>query len=313
MNESHLKTLLWVIRLGGIGAAAKHLNMTQPAITRRIQELERDLGAPVLRREGRNVLPTALGNTCLVSAERILSEVAEMRMAASGKEVAGTIRIGVGEVIALTWFYRLHARIGERYPNVRLEIDVGLSGRLIDKLRHDQVDIVLVPGPVTLPGVIKTDLGPCALDWMSLPRLLENKDPKNLTPADLANLPIIALPQEAHAHELMIEWFIQAGVKPPRVHCCNSFSVVASLVKKGVGISLLPPGLLTDELQSGSLVVLPVTSSAPKVRYGAVYLQSVGLSPATELSILPEIAEFAREESWFLRKGTQGGGSWPEA
>ncbi len=57
MNESQLKTLLWVARLGGIGAAAKHLHMTQPAITRRIQELERELGAPVLRRDGRNVVP----------------------------------------------------------------------------------------------------------------------------------------------------------------------------------------------------------------------------------------------------------------
>jgi DNA-binding transcriptional LysR family regulator len=107
MNDGHLKTLLWVVRLGGIGAAAQHLHMTQPAITRRIQELEKELGAQVLRREGRHVVPTALGHTCLASAERILSEVAVMRVAASGNAVAGTIRVGVGEIVALTWFYRL--------------------------------------------------------------------------------------------------------------------------------------------------------------------------------------------------------------
>jgi DNA-binding transcriptional LysR family regulator len=313
MHDRHLETLMWVVRLGGIGAAARHLHMTQPAITRRIQELEKELGAQVLRREGRNVVLTALGHTCLASAERILSEVAAMRIAASGKAVAGTIRVGVGEIVALTWFYRLHARIEDRYPNVRLEIDVDLSSRLVTKLRRHQVDIALLPGSVALPGVMKTDLGGCTLDWMSSPRLLHNKGPRNLTPADLANLPIITLPQDANAHDVMIKWFEQAGVKPPRVHCCNSISVVASLVRKGVGVSLLPSDLFQDDLLSGALVVLPATPSIPKVGYAAVYLPNMDLSPAAELSILPEIAEFAREESWFLRKLLPGGtSSWPE-
>src|SRR6202795_1316475 len=95
MDSRHLETLLWVFRLGGIGAAAQHLNLTQPAVTRRIQELERELGAKVLRRQGRNVVPTTLGQSCLGSAERILSEVATMRVAASGKAASGTIRVGV--------------------------------------------------------------------------------------------------------------------------------------------------------------------------------------------------------------------------
>src|SRR5947209_18707540 len=95
MDSRHLETLLWVVRLGGIGAAAQHLNLTQPAITRRIQELERELGAKVLRRHGRNVVPTPLGQSCLANAERILSEVTAMRLAATGNAPVGTIRVGV--------------------------------------------------------------------------------------------------------------------------------------------------------------------------------------------------------------------------
>jgi DNA-binding transcriptional LysR family regulator len=314
MNDGHLKTLLWVVRLGGIGAAAQHLNMTQPAITRRIQELEKELGAQVLRREGRHVVPTALGQTCLASAERILSEVALMRVAASGNAVAGTIRVGVGEIVALTWFYRLLARIEERYPNVRLQVDVDLSTRLVTKLRRHQIDIALLPGPVTLPGVVSTDLGRCTLDWMSIPRRLLGTGLQNLTAAALANFPIITLPQDANSYDLMINWFEQAGVKPPRVHYCNSISVVASLVRKGVGISLLPSDLLKDDVQSGALVILPVTPGMPKVGYAAAYFPNEDLSSAAELSILPEIAEFAREESWFLRKSMPGdANAWPEA
>src|SRR6201985_2417556 len=102
MDSRHLETLLWVVRLGGIGAAALHLNLTQPAVTRRIQELERELGAKVLRRQGRSVVPPALGESCLVSAERILSEVDMMKVAAGGEVPVGTIRVGIVESIALT-------------------------------------------------------------------------------------------------------------------------------------------------------------------------------------------------------------------
>jgi len=105
--------------LGGIGAAAQHLNLTQPAVTRRIQELERELGAKVLRRQGRNVVPTAVGQTCLGSAERILSEVATMRVAASGKSAVGTIRVGVVESIRADLFQNFSRRIEGRYPRYR--------------------------------------------------------------------------------------------------------------------------------------------------------------------------------------------------
>src|ERR1700694_2997775 len=115
MDSRHLETLLWVVRLGGIGAAAQHLNLTQPAVTRRIQELERELGAKVLRRQGRNVVPTPVGQAFLGSAERILSEVATMRGVASDKSAVGAIGIGLVESVALTWLQHFLARLEGRY------------------------------------------------------------------------------------------------------------------------------------------------------------------------------------------------------
>jgi len=306
MNEGHFKSLMWVIRLGGVGAAARHLNVTQPAITRRLQEMERELGAPLLRREGRNVVATALGASCLASAERILAEIAAMHVAAKGKAVVGTIRIGVGEVVALTWLYRLHSRIQERYPRVRLEIDVEMSSRLVTKLRQHQIDIALLPGPVDIPQTRRIELGNCSLNWLASPRLLSALVPpsssRTFLPQDLAKMPIISLPHEANAHGVMMNWFDQAGVGPPQFHACNSLSVVAALVRKGVGISLLPSEIFLDDLRSSALVVLPVVPDVAAMAYGAVYTVDSKATAPVEASILPEIAEFAREESWFLRR-----------
>src|SRR5258708_21159541 len=219
MDSRNLETVLWVAGLGGMGAAGRRPSLSQPAGTRRIQELERELGAKVLRRQGRNVVPTAVGQTCLGSAERILSEVATMRVAASGKSAVGTIRVGVVESIALTWFQNFLARIEGRYPKVQMEIDVDLSNRLITKLARRQIDIALLPVPFHLPGVVPLSLGACAMKWLGHPQLCP-KD-REMKAADLAELPIIGMPQDANAYHSIINWFEEAQVTPSLMHCCN--------------------------------------------------------------------------------------------
>lgn len=293
MNIRHLETMLWVIRLGGVGAAARHLNLTQPAVTRRIQELEENLGAPLFEREGRTIIPTALAKVCAANAERVLAEVSLMRITATGgAAVAGKIRAGVTELIALTWFDRLITRIQEAYPNLIVEIDVDLSSRLLTKLGRRQLDIVFVPGPISIPEAAKTYLGSCTFQWMANPQLLHAR--RELTPLDVAQLPIISLPHDADVHWTMVKWFEEAGVEPRRMSYCNSFSVIASLVRKGLGISLLPYELFRHEVDTGSLVVLPESPQIMKPEYSVAYI------PSAEFYVLPQIAAFAKEESLFL-------------
>lgn len=292
MDSRHLETLLWVVRLGGISAAAQHLNLTQPAVTRRIQELERELGAKVLQRQGRNVVPTSVGENCLESAERILSEMSEMKAAASGDEAAGAIRVGVVESIALTWFQSFLSRIGHRYPKVQLEIDVDLAGGLITKLVRRQIDIGLLPGPVQMSGLARISLGSCAMKWLGHPRFAPRD--RQLSAAALAELPTVGMPQDASVYHSMVSWFEEAGVSPRFIHRCNSFSVVSLLVRRGIGVSLLPPELFAADLEAGTLRVLTEHPKARDMEYSAAYLR------AAEGSLVSEVAALAREESWFL-------------
>ncbi len=292
MNTRHLETLLWVVRLGGIGAAARHLNLTQPAVTRRIQDLERELGGPLFIREGRNVAPTPLAKACVANAERILAEISLMRIAASGRNIVeGKIRAGLSELTAMALLDRLLIWIRETYPNVVLDCDVDLSSRLLGKLAKRQLDIVFVPGPVSIPDAVKMPIGSCTLLWMSNPRLLRTH--RRLTPLDVGEMPIISLPHDADVHWAMVKWFEQAGVQPRRISYCNNFSVTASLVRNGLGVSLLPYEMFRSEIEAGSLVVLPESPPVTKPEYSVVYL------PSADLDILPRMAAFAREQTLF--------------
>jgi DNA-binding transcriptional LysR family regulator len=215
-----------------------------------------------------------------------------MKVAAGGEAAVGTIRVGMVESIALTWFQNFLTRIEQRYPRVQLEIDVDLSSRLASKLARRQVDIALVPGPIDVAGTICLPLGSCALRWLGHPHF--RPDDRDLTAASLAELPIIGLPQDANAYHSMVDWFEAARVSPRLIHRCNSFSVVALLVRGGVGVSLLPPELFAGDLDAGTLKVLLEHPRAADMDYSAAYLN------ASDNPLLAEVAALAREESWFL-------------
>jgi DNA-binding transcriptional LysR family regulator len=115
-------------------------------------------------------------------------------------------------------------------------------------------------------------------------------DDRDLTAAGLAELPIIGLPQDANAYHSMVDWF----GSPRLIHRCNNFSVVALLVRGGVGISLLPQELFAGDLDAGTLKVLLEHPKAADMDYSAAYLN------ASNNPLLAEVAALAREEKWFL-------------
>jgi DNA-binding transcriptional LysR family regulator len=290
MDARSLETLLWIVRLGGVGAAARRLNVTQPAVTRRVRALEQELGAQLFRRDGRGVALTQSGRNCVAVAERMVADLAALRVAAGGvAAIAGPLRIGVVEVIALTWIDRLLGRIGQAYPRLVPELHVDLSAPLLRKLAAREIDLALVPGPVGLRDVTTVQLGCCTLRWMAHPALV--RPGMSVTPADLAEQPIIALTPDADVYAVMQGWFRRAGITPHRLSHCNSFSVLVSLVRKGVGLSLLPEELLGRLVGAGALVALREQPRVPVAAYSAAYLQR------DDLPVLPEIVRFAREEA----------------
>jgi DNA-binding transcriptional LysR family regulator len=94
-------------------------------------------------------------------------------------------------------------------------------------------------------------------------------------------------------HGIVMNWFTQAGVRPTRVRTCNSLSVNASLLRKGLGVGAMPVDMVKDELASGELIALREQPLLPKVGYSAAYM------PSHNFKIVPLIVAYAKEESRF--------------
>ena len=117
-----IETFMWVVTLGSFRGAAHKLNTTQPAISQRIAQLEREVGVKLLQRDRRMVLPTPSGRQLLVYAEKLIGLRSEM-LAVVGDHSAmrGVLRLGVAETIVHTWLTQLIKRVNHAYPNLSIE------------------------------------------------------------------------------------------------------------------------------------------------------------------------------------------------
>jgi len=149
MNINQFETLIWVARLGSFRAASRHLKMTQPAVSARIRELERELGVNLFDRTLRAVKLTPKGRELMEYAEQIVSLAALVQQQVGHDQaIAGRVRLGVTSIPARTWLPKLIRTINRSYPGVPvpfiaavIEIDGGgvVRGTLRTKIPDDPV------------------------------------------------------------------------------------------------------------------------------------------------------------------------------
>lgn len=268
MKLQQLETFFWTVNLGSFSAAAERLHATQSTVSMRIRELERSLGVDLFDRSQRSARLTPKGRDLMEYAGRLLELVAQVehRVAAS-ESVSGTVRLGVAEVISVTWLPRLVQLVLDTYPQVKLEIDEGLTGDLVDGLTAGALDLILAPGRIPTAGLSAYSLGTVDFAWLAAPSLISHSSA--LTPHELAKLPIIGLKRESFHHATIQSWFNQANVYCRYLARCKSVTVAASLTTAGLGISYLPLICFDDQIQTGALNILGTSPPLPPVEFVA--------------------------------------------
>lgn len=299
LNARQLETFYWVAKLGSFTAAAGRLNTTQSAISMRVRELESALSVSLFDRRHRAAALTAKGRELLGFAEQILRLSSEARERVSeGRDAPRTLRLGIAEVVSITWLPKLVHTIHARYPGIRLELDEALTQDLFDRLEEGSLDLVLAPGRPKGPGFVSTSLGSVEFAWMASPSLGLPK--RRLGPGDLQQWPVIALARESHHHAAIEEWFGSASAAYQRIDTCKSTGVAASLAGAGLGVTFLPVRCYRQEVADGRLMIVKTAPALPPVEFTAV---------SSKDSVEPfvrRIAELAAEISDFEKKLTDG-------
>ena len=148
MELRTLRSFLAVAREGNVTRAARQLHITQPALSRQLAELEREVGCALLIREARGVTLTEQGMLLRKRAEEIVSlaDRTERELRAPAAEVEGDVWVGGGESRAMALVARVATQIAAEHPGVRLRVHSGNGADVLERVERGLLDFVVVFG-----------------------------------------------------------------------------------------------------------------------------------------------------------------------
>jgi DNA-binding transcriptional LysR family regulator len=268
-----LETFLWVVTLGSFRAAGDKLNTTQPAISQRIAQLEREVGVKLLNRDHRVASPTPSGRQLMVYAEKLIGLRAEMMAAVSDRSaMRGVMRLGVAETIVHTWLSRLIKSVNDAYPNLSLEIEVDITPNLSARLLAQEIELAFMLGPLSGANVHNRELCDYPIGFLASPSLGLGNGP--LTVHDLATFPIITFPRKTQPYEIVRSLFNRPDLPPIRLHASASLATVIHMAIEGLGIAVIPTAIVENELADGRLQLLATDLKITPLTFSASWLAS---------------------------------------
>lgn len=242
-----LYTLHSVVELGGVGAAARALGRTQPAISLRLKQLETAMGGKLLTRAGRGVTLTPLGRTMAAEVAAVIERVHGLLDAAraSSREPVGILRIAALPTLSAWLLAPAVAELSRAHPRLTVEIAPGFTAAHLEALRRGEHDVVLSIGrpDAAASGVVIRELGrvrPCAILPAGSGRPRGSRT-RRISLAELAKHPILHFGRVGDAFFDTVDTFLQQhGLERNVRILVPHIQSLQALVAAGAGLAIVP-------------------------------------------------------------------------
>lgn len=206
MDIRELRYFVQIARSGSVSAAAHHLNVAQPALSRQLRKLEDELGVTLLDRSGKGVQLTEAGSRFLPQAEALIEQFRQVMASLRDDPVgfAGSLALGVAPTSGLLILPEVYRRFRALWPEATLVVREGISTFLEEWLLEGRVDVSLLHNPTPIEGITLT---PLLRERMVLALRPEDRDrhgPGPIAFRDLRSVPLV-LASLPHSNRRLIE------------------------------------------------------------------------------------------------------------
>ncbi len=259
MDFKQLRAFLTVADTGNVTRAAEVLHLVQPAVSRQIQLLEQDIGAPLFVRERHGMVLTAAGRALLGYARRAMLELdrARAEIASATEGIGGLVTLGLLPSTIDILSGPLVASLAQSYPGIRLRLATGYAGTLLEWLQSGDIDAALLYGAERSSGVLAQPLIEEPL-WVIGPKAAKLRRNKPMPLAELIGKPLV-LPSAPHGIRTLVDHACAVSKVVLTIAAeTNALSVQRSLVLGGHGLTILPPIAVAEDLRSGQLSGAPL-------------------------------------------------------
>lgn len=293
MDTRKLKHFVALCEHGTFHRAAEAVHLSQSALSRSIQALEQDLGAPLFDRIGHRTRLTPFGHSLAGRVRRLLFEVNELQreLALARAGEFGEIALGVSPTPASMLLRPCLVTLANERPQLRVNIVMGRTPQLLDELRAEKLDVVVIDATdIANPGGL--DIEPLA----ALPGgfLCRRGHPLLSLPqvglADLQRYPIAcSAVSDALARRLVASLGPEAHPDRLITYRCDSYDVQRTVVLQSDTVLMSVLAIMRTEIEAGELVPLRLLPGTLEGRYAIVRLAGRSSPPALE-----RICELAR-------------------
>jgi LysR family transcriptional regulator, glycine cleavage system transcriptional activator len=275
-----LRALEALDRLGSASAVAGELSLTQSAVSRQLQTLERQMGADLILREHKRLALTPAAQEYAAEIRQALNQIANASLRLQVAPVGGTLNLAILPAFGMRWlmprlpdFARLHPAVTinmstrlRPFNFAREPFDAAIHFGNADwpgtdhlLLRHEQVVPVCAPAcaPTCAPGLAR-----------------------NTTPDNIRTLPLLHLQTRPRA---WADWFDHQGVTataPLPGTMYDQYATITHAALHGLGVALMPDYLVEHDLAAGRLVALHPTPTEAQGAYYLVWPQDKSRDPS---------------------------------
>lgn len=261
MTLRHIKIFIEVYQCMNITQAAKKLHMTQPAVTRAIQEIERYYGVQLFERMNHRLYRTESGDELYTSALHITDSFDMMEKSIKNWDELGALRVGGTVTIGNFFLPPAVAVFRQTHPKLELHVTIANAAQLKQGLLENRIDLAIMEGYIPSESLTSEPLGKARL-VLILPPGHPLCTYRAIHLEDLAAFPLL-LREEGSAgrdflnhvfglHELAVE---------PQWESASTQAIVKA-VALGVGISLLPEQLVREDIAAGKVVTRPLADES---------------------------------------------------
>jgi DNA-binding transcriptional LysR family regulator len=267
MNIHDLEAFVAVVETGSIVGASARLNLTQPGVTRRIQNLEERLGAALLDRQTKPLKPTSAGREAYEHGRRVLRSLDDLKAGVSPNgEVLGEFRLGIMPYLSEAALALPLDRLRSTFPKLTLRVTSGWSARLVEQVARSELDaaaVCLADGLSPPDELVADDLGCQAVLLIAAPAL---GVPKPATLSDLSRFPWV-MNENGCGFRAVIRRRFEAERQPFQVAVeALSSDLRLSLVARGLGIGLVTPAAFAGNRWHDAIEIVDAPEFRPQVR-----------------------------------------------
>lgn len=243
LNYKRLEHFWAVGKEGSVTGAARLLGVSQPAVSAQVRGLERELGESLLRKSGRTVVLTDMGDLVFRYADEIFSIGRELAETVRGQPSERPLRLTVGMVQAMPKLvvYHLVTPALRMDRSVRLVLREDRPERLFAELALHSVDLVLSDAPLPGPLSVKAynhPLGDCGVSILATAELAV-KHRKGF-PKSLDGAPFLLPTQNTALRRAMDRWFDANDIRPSTVAEVEDSAVIKVFGQEGAGLIAIP-------------------------------------------------------------------------